>query len=204
MDIWLNRKTFYRKIDRDATFKEQVSNVYRESLSTSILKWLSFRLNTNVTMPALHSFIKWHIQYRSKRGMSFLEKLQEWSLRFVYNNYTTPYVDLLRKAHIPSVSAAWQRSAVIEVYKVLNGLSPKYMQCMFTLNKTNHNLCSDNKILLPKYHTTKFGFKSFAYQAGSFWNTLSNSFKTWEWLTDFNTKILIWSIDMWYTFYLAF
>ncbi len=68
--------------------------------------------------------------------MSSFEKLQERGLRFVYNNYTTPYVDLLRKAHIPSVSTAWQRSAVIEVYKALNGLSPKYMQCMFTLNKT--------------------------------------------------------------------
>ncbi len=54
-------------------------------------------------------------------------------MRFVYNNYTTPYVDRLRKAHIPSVSTAWQQSAVIEVYKTLNGLSPKYMQCMFTL-----------------------------------------------------------------------
>ncbi len=42
--------------------------------------------------------------------MSSLEKLQERGLRFVYNNYTTPYVDLLRKAHIPSVSTAWQQS----------------------------------------------------------------------------------------------
>ncbi len=122
--------------------------------------------------PPYHTFIKSHLQYcplvwanQSKRGMSSLEKLQERGLRFVYNNYTTPYVNLLRKAHIPSVSTAWQRSAVIEVYKALNGLSPKYMQCMFTLNKTNHNLRSDNKIILPKCHTTNFGLKSFAYQA---------------------------------------
>ncbi len=39
--------------------------------------------------------------------MNSLEKLQERGLRFVYNNYTTPYVDLLRKAHIPSFSTAW-------------------------------------------------------------------------------------------------
>ncbi len=81
------------------------------------------------------------------------------------------------KAHIPPVSTACQRSAVIEVYMALNGLSPKYMQCMFTLNKTNHNLCSDNKILLPKCHTTYFGLKSFAYQAASLWNKLPNSFR---------------------------
>ncbi len=46
---------------------------------------------------------------------------------FFYNNYTTSYVDLLSKAHIPSVSTAWQQSAVIEVYKALDSLSPKYM-----------------------------------------------------------------------------
>ncbi len=110
-------------------------------------------------------------------------------------------MDLLRKAHKPSVSTAWQRSAVIEVYKALNGLSPKYMQCMFRLNmlnKNNHNLRSDYKILLPKCHTTNFGLKSFVYQAGSLWNKLSNSFRTCESLKDFKTKIVTWSIDMWY------
>ncbi len=100
-------------------------------------------------MAALHSFIKSHLQYcalvwanQSKGGMSSLEKLQGRGLRFVYSNYTTPYVDLIRKAHIPSASIALQPSAAIEVYKALNGLSPKYMQCMFTLNKTIHNLRS--------------------------------------------------------------
>ncbi len=122
-------------------------------LQLSVLKRLSFILNTNVKMAALHSFIKSHLQYcplvwanQSKGWMSFLEKLQERGLRFVYNNYSTPYVDHFRKAHIPSVSTAWQQSAVVEVYKALNGLLPKYKQCMFTLNKTNHNLRSDNKI----------------------------------------------------------
>ncbi len=118
----------------------------------------------------------------------------------VYNNYTTPYADLLRNAYIPSVSTAWQWSAVIEVYKALNGLSPKYMQCMFTLYKTKHNLRSDNKILLPKCHTTNFVLKSFAYQAGSLWNKLPNIFRKCESLNDFKTKIVTWSIDndMWY------
>ncbi len=75
------------------------------------------------------------------------------------------------------VQFPWQRSAVIELYKAfLNCLSPNYMQYMFTLNKNNHNLCSDNKILLPKCHTTNFGLKSFAYQAGSLWNKLPNSY----------------------------
>ncbi len=65
----------------------------------------------------------------------------------------------------------WQRSAVFEVYKALNGLSPKYMLCMFTIN----NLSCDNKILLAKCNTTHFGLKSFAYQAGSLWNKLQNN-----------------------------
>ncbi len=132
------------KIDKDVTFKEQISILCRKAgLQLSVLKRLSFiLLNTNVKMAALHSFIKSHLQYcplvwtnQSKRGMSSLEKLQERGLRFVYNNYTTQYVDLPRKAHIPSVSTALQQSAGIEVYKALNSLSPKYMQCMFTLKK---------------------------------------------------------------------
>ncbi len=91
--------------------------------------------------------------------------------------------------HTYPVSTASQRSAGIEVYKAKNGLSPKYMQCMFTPNKNNHNLRSDNKILLPKCHTTTFGLKSFAYQAGSSWNKLPNNLRTCESLKDFKTKI---------------
>ncbi len=127
--------------------------------------------------------------------MSSFEKLQEKVLRFIYNNYTTPYVDLLRKACIPSVWTAWQWSAVIEV---IEWSITQVMQSMFTLNKNNHNLCSDNNILLPKCHTTKFGLKSFAYQAGSLWNKLPNIFRTCESLKDVKTKIVTWSIDMWY------
>ncbi len=55
------------KIDRDVTFnmfKEQVSNVCRKAgLQLSILKRLSFILNTNMKMAALLSFIKSHLQY---------------------------------------------------------------------------------------------------------------------------------------------
>ncbi len=50
------------KIDRDVTFKEQISNVCRKAgLQLSVLKPLSFILNTNVKMAALHSFIKSHL-----------------------------------------------------------------------------------------------------------------------------------------------
>ncbi len=78
------------KIDRHVTFKEQISNVCRKAgLQLSVLKRLSFILNTNMKMAARHSFIKCHLQYcplvwanQSKGGMSSLEKLQEgvWDL----------------------------------------------------------------------------------------------------------------------------
>ncbi len=50
------------KIDRDVTFKEQISNVCRKAgLQMRVLKQLSFILNTNVKMTAFRSFIKSHL-----------------------------------------------------------------------------------------------------------------------------------------------
>lgn len=102
---------------------------------------------------------------------------------------TTPYMD---PSHYQF------RSAVIEVYQAMNGLSSTYKQCMFTLNKTTTILSSssDNTILLPICHTTLFGLKSCAYKAGSVWNKLLNSFRTCESLKDFRTNISTWSIVM--------
>ncbi len=111
-------------------------------------------------------------------------------------------MDLVRKAYIPSVSTAWQWCAVIEVYKALNGLSRKYMQ-WYVHTKTTTIYVLINKILFTKCHTINFGLKSFAYQPGSLWNKLSNSFRTCESLKDFTTKIFTWSNDMWYTFNLT-
>ncbi len=85
--------------------------------------------------------------------MSSIAKLQQRVLMFAYNDYNAKYVDILRQAHIHSVSTAWQPSAVIEVYKPLNSLSPKYIQCMFTLNKNNHNLHSYNVFALNHFST---------------------------------------------------
>ncbi len=113
------------QIDRDVTFKEQASNICRKAgLQLSVLNNSALYLTPILKKAALNSFIKSHLQYcplvwtnqGKVGGMSSLEKLQVRGLKCIYNNYNTPYVDLLRKAHIPSVSTAWQRSAVIEVY----------------------------------------------------------------------------------------
>ncbi len=55
-------KLFGIKIDRDVTFKEQVSIVFRKaSLQLSVLKRLNFICSTHVEMVVLHSFIKSHL-----------------------------------------------------------------------------------------------------------------------------------------------
>ncbi len=60
-------------------------------LMCSILSLFIFRLISH------HQYCSLVWANQSKGGMSSLEKLQERDLRFVYNNYTAPYVDLLGK-----------------------------------------------------------------------------------------------------------
>ncbi len=116
-------------------------------------------------MEALYSFIKSHHQYcslvwanQSKGGMSSLEKLQE---RFVYNNYTTPYVDLLGKGiHTLSFHCMAMKCSYWSLQALEWSITQVHAMYVYTKQKQQHF----NKILLPKCRTTNIALKSFAYK----------------------------------------
>ena len=64
----------------------------------------------------------WH--FCSENNTKKMERLQERALRFVYNDFSSSYHDLLQKVKIPSLYIRRMRTMAIETYKILNGLAP--------------------------------------------------------------------------------
>jgi hypothetical protein len=53
-----------------------------------------------------------------------IEKIQERALRFIYNEYTSSYEDLLCKSKLPFLKVRRLRTFALEVFKIVNKNCP--------------------------------------------------------------------------------
>ena len=62
-----------------------------------------------------------------------MERIPERALRFIYDDYTitSSYEQLLLKSGLPSLKLRRLRSMGIEVFRILNGKTPTYLQDLF-------------------------------------------------------------------------
>ncbi len=56
----------------------------------------------------------------------------------------------------------YQRSRILatEVYKVVNGMTPNYLQELFEVKEILYNLRDPTRTIIPKSNSTTYGLKS--------------------------------------------
>ena len=59
-----------------------------------------------------------------------------------------------------------------EVFKILNKISPVYMQDLVIEKITNYDFRFKKQVTVPQVRSTKYGMKSFRYEATQVWNSL--------------------------------
>ena len=106
-----------------------------------------------------------------------MQKLQEHALRFVLKDSISDYETLLSKGGVDSFRISSLKNMAVEIYKILNGMDPKYLSALFSKASTPYNLRDDNKLIQPLKRTTTYGIKSLAYYGTHLWNTLPHDIK---------------------------
>ena len=113
--------------------------------------------------------------------------------RFMLDDYTSDYYELLNKADVPVMKILALRYLAIEVYKCVNGLSPEYLNDLFTIKKCKYDLSDDSLINRSKVLTTNHGLKSFKGYGAKIWNILPESCKGAISLVEFKVFIKFWN-----------
>ena len=98
-------------------------------------------------------------------------------LRFVFLDFNSDYTTLLDRAGLPTLELARKREILVEVYKAVMHLSPRFMWCVFTPKLTSYNLQNSNKLYIPHLNTTKYGLRSFSAYGATLWNSLPGQIK---------------------------
>ena len=96
----------------------------------------------------------WHFCKQSERRK--LERLQERTLRVIYNCRTDTYEDLLRRAKLPFLYNRRLQEIVTLMYKVRNGLDPDYICELFSFKNKVYSLRNAD-FDVPRYSTVRYG-----------------------------------------------
>ena len=127
------------KLDANLRFGPYVSDVIRRaSKQINILKRISKYLNVTGRINVYRSFISSNFSYCpvvwmfcGKKNSNKLEKLQERALRFVFDDSTSSYIDLLKRGNFLSLSSYRMYFLGIEVFKSKHQKSPEHIQKLF-------------------------------------------------------------------------
>ena len=131
--------------------------------------------------------------FSSKRSFTAIENIQKRALRFVLNDYTSRFQELLNDSGMSGIRIMRLRLLAIEVYKCVKKFNPEYLKDIFILKESPYDVCDDSILVRPKVNTTNYGLKSFRNYGSKIWNILPPSFKKSLNIEDYKLVIHSWN-----------
>ena len=148
----------------------------------------AFILNNFQYFPAI-----WH--QCSVSNTKNIEKIQERALRYVTNDYKSGYRSLLCQTSLPSLEEGSRKQTAIQTLKIINDLSPPYLQDLITPRKCTRALRNYVKTLdIPFNNRVRHGTNSFSFLAPKIWNNLPEEIRTLSDLPFFQENHSYWSV----------
>ena len=123
--------------------------------------------------------------FSSSKYLQKIGKLQERTLRFLCNDHTSSYNDLLLRSSKCTMHVARQTHLCIEIFKTLNHLNPPFMQSILELRSSTYSLRNANNLAHFRPNQTTFGSKSLKSFGPQIWNGLPSELKSAENLKSF-------------------
>lgn len=190
-------------LDFKLNFNSHISNICKKaSQQLNVLKRIGNQLTKLGKLTIYYSFILsnfnycplvWH--FCGEGNTKKLEKIQERALRFIYNDFSSTYEQLLVKSKLPSLRIRRLRSLAIEVYKIINKQTPVYLHELITKKENSYCFRYKNMMNIPRVNTTRYGLHSMRYAAAKLWNNLPNEFREDMGLNQFKSLISKWEGD---------
>ena len=130
--------------------------------------------------------------FTSRESINKIDKIQQRALRFVLKDHTSNYKNLLLKSGVDSFRIYAVKSLVIELFKILEGMTPNYLSELFVKADTPYDIRDKFKLIQPLKRTTTYGLRSFQYYGAHVWNMLPVNMKAAQSLREFKSLIRSW------------
>ena len=121
-----------------------------------------------------------------------MEKIQERALRFVAEDYDSPISDILVQTKSKLLHVSRLNVIANETFKILNKDSPEYLHNLLSYKPSTYNSRKENQATIPYVNTTRYGIKSFRYEATRIWNSLPNDIRQADSYKSFRRLLQTW------------
>ena len=130
--------------------------------------------------------------FTSRESINKIDKIKERALRYVLKDHINDYNDLLLRSRFDSFRIYAVKSLMIELFKILNGMTPNYLSEHFVKADTPYDTRDKCKLIQPLKRTTTYGLRSFQYYGAHVWNLLPMNMKAAQSLSEFKSFIRSW------------
>ena len=193
------KKVLGINIDNKLSFDTHVTGLCRKaSQKLHALSRISHFMKPKQRQIIMKSFIISQFGYcplvwmfHSRKLNSRINKIHERSLRIVYNDMESTFRELLNKDNSFTIHERNIQTLAIELYKVVNGISPQVMSGVFPL-KPSVNYSSRNPFMTRNVRTVRYGTESLAHLSPKIWDIIPNDLKEVDSLKLFKSKIKLW------------
>ena len=199
-------------IDKRLNFDFYVNSLCkRAGKQLNVLKRFSNILGQNQRLRIFQTFIASIFDYCptvwnfcSKTKAKLIEKIQERGLRYVYNDDTSTYRELLDRSDTETMHNIRLKKMVIYVYKCVSQIAPAYLHDMFKIKITPYEMRSSIMLEQPKVNTVNNGLLSFTYHGAKLWNQLPNEIKSIPTFTNFKRMVMKYNCQLCMCSYCSF
>ena len=141
-------------LDYRLDFDPHISNICKKAATQlNVLQRLESFIGFKEEKVLVQSFIFSNFEYSllvwyfsSSKSLQNIEKLHERALRFLYNDHTSSYNDLLSKSDRCTMLISRQRALCIEIFKTVSKLNPPFMKKIFKLRTSCYSLRIPNDL----------------------------------------------------------
>ena len=187
-------------LDNRLDFDPHISNICKKATTQiNVLQGLKLFIGFKEKTVLVQSFISSNFEYcllvlyfLSSKSLQNIEKLQDRALRFLYNDHTSSYNDLLSKSDRCTMLISLQRALCIEIFKTFKKLNPPFMQKVFKLRASCYSLRNPNDLAHIRPNQTIFGSNSLMSIGPQIWNNLPSEMKSAENLKTIRRLIKNW------------
>ena len=187
-------------IDVHLNFKDHISQICtKASQQLAVLKRIGKFLTKQGKLMIYKSFIMsnfnhcpiaWH--FCNQSSVNKMEKIQERALRFICDDFESPLQDLLQKNGVLPLRISRMKLMAREVFKIVNNIAPSYLHDLISLKPSTYDFRSEKQAQLPRVNSTRYGLRSFRYEAVRIWNSLPNEFRLAESYPQFRRMLQAW------------
>ena len=171
----------------------------KASAQISALQRLTGLVDYPSRKPIYTSFIASNFNYcplvwffTSRESIDKIDKIQERALLFVLKDHISNYKELLLRSGFDSFRIYAAKCLMIELYKILEGMTPNYLSELFVKADTPYNTRDKCKLIQPMNRTTAYGLRSFQYYGAHARNMLPAHMKAAQSLSEFKSLIKSW------------